>query len=51
MRRLLTFTAVLLLSAGPALAGPSVNGLPTPSVLGLAVAGVVAAVFLARHKR
>ncbi len=50
MQRLLPLIAVLAVSAQPALAGGS-TPLPTPSILGLAAAGVVAAIYLVWRKR
>ena len=51
MQRLLPLITVLAVSAQPALAGGPAPGLPSPSILGLAVAGVIAAIYLVWRKR
>ena len=53
MQRLLPTITILALSTQPALAGlnPPTNGLPSSSILSLAAAGVVAAIYLAWRKR
>ena len=50
MQRLLPLIAVLSVSAQAALAGDPSVGLP-PSILGLAAAGVIAAIYLVWRKR
>ncbi len=51
MQRLLPVMAILAVSAQPALAGSGSTQLPTPSILGLAAVGVIAAIYLVSRKR
>jgi hypothetical protein len=51
MTRILAFAAPIALAASPAFAGFAVEPTPGPGLLGLAAAGVVGAIYLARRKR